>query len=98
MPNMLKFLKKGLVMPRESVKKDILDYIRSSPMYSVHHPEEVAKALNFRSVGNTRVLMRQLADDGFLEVIKNKNKRFFCLKTRGTGIDPSIVSWPVNKK
>ena len=84
-------------MPRESLKKDVLNYIQKVPVHKVHHPEEIAKALGLRSVSNTRVLLRQLVDDGFLEIVKDKNKRLFTLKMENKGIDPSVVSWPVRK-
>lgn len=84
-------------MPRESLKKDVLNYIQKVPVHKVHHPEAIAKVLGLRSVSNTRVLLRQLVDDGFLEIVKDKNKRLFTLKTEDKGIDPSIVSWPVRK-
>ena len=62
----------------------------------MYHPTDVSQGLGV-NVGHTRSVMKELADDGFLILLQDKNKHFFTLKKK-QGIDPSIVSRPPIKK
>jgi|TARA_X000001388_G_scaffold64466_2_gene50700 predicted transcriptional regulator len=83
--------------PEQSVKQKIIDYVKKKPENAIYHPADVSKDLDVNAE-HTRNVMKELADDGFLILLQDKNKYFFTLKKK-QGIDPSIVSRPpLNKR
>ena len=82
--------------PAKSIKQRIKDYMKRRPEDTIYHPSELSKSLGVH-VGHARSVMKELANEGLLVKLKDKNKYFFMLKIE-QGIDPSIVSRPPKKK
>lgn len=82
--------------PVRPIKLRIMDYIKRRSEDTIYHPSDLSRSLGVH-VGHARSVMKELANEGLLVLLKDKNKFFFTLK-REQGVDPSIVSRPPNKK